>query len=181
MAASQKECRELICWAALLGQPLVLCPPSPALIRGRNKLTHKRSKFPRKLDKKGQIFSVTFYQCQFSSIICSLAVFSSIGCWRLSKKNKHIVRIHAKNVWCGGEGYFGQKKFAEKVRKSRQNINRNKSAWIVKIDKNGENRQKMVKIDKKWCYFHLKWCYLHLRWCYLRRWLGCSIDFAFSA
>ena len=46
----------------------------------------------------------------------------------------------------------------------------------------------MVKIDKKWCYFHLKWCYLrlrwcyfHLRWCYLRRWLGCSIDFAFSA
>ena len=39
----------------------------------------------------------------------------------------------------------------------------------------------MVKIDKKWCYFHLKWCYLHLRWCYLhlrwcylRRWLGCS-------
>ena len=47
--------------------------------------------------------------------------------------------------------------------------------------KNGENRQKMVKIDKKWCYFHLKWCYLNLRWCYLRRWLGCSIDFAFSA
>ena len=39
----------------------------------------------------------------------------------------------------------------------------------------------MVKIDKKWCYFHLKWCYLHLRWCYLRRWLGGSIDFAFSA
>ena len=51
----------------------------------------------------------------------------------------------------------------------------------------------MVKIDKKWCYFHLKWCYLHLRWCYfhlrwcylhlrwcyLRQWLGCSIDFAF--
>ena len=29
----------------------------------------------------------------------------------------------------------------------------------------------MVKIDKKWCYFHLKWCYLHLRWCYLHlRW-----------
>jgi len=26
---------------------------------------------------------------------------------------------------------------------------------MVKIDKkNGENRQKMVKIDKKWCYFH---------------------------
>ena len=87
MAASQKECRELICWAALLGQPLVLCSlPSLALIRGRNKLTHKRSKFPRKLDKKGQIFSVTFCQCQFSRIICSLAVFSSIGCWRLSKK-----------------------------------------------------------------------------------------------
>ena len=33
----------------------------------------------------------------------------------------------------------------------------------------------------KWCYLHLRWCYLHLRWCYLRRWLGCSIDFAFSA
>ena len=36
--------------------------------------------------------------------------------------------IHAKNVWCYGEGYFGQKKFAEKVRKSRQNVNRDKSA-----------------------------------------------------
>ena len=72
---------------------------------------------------------------------------------------------------------------ATKVRKSRKSI------------KNGENRQKVVKIDKKWCYFHLKWCYLHLRWCYfhlrwcylhlrwcyLKRWLGCSIDFAFSA
>ena len=87
MAASQKECRELICWAALLGQPLVLCSlPSLALIRGQHKLTHKRSRFPRKLDKKGQIFSVAFYQCQFSRVICSLAVFSSIGCWRLSKK-----------------------------------------------------------------------------------------------
>ena len=28
--------------------------------------------------------------------------------------------IHAKNVWCCGEGYIGQKKIAEKVRKSRQ-------------------------------------------------------------
>ena len=36
--------------------------------------------------------------------------------------------IHAKNVWCCGEGYFGQTKFAEKVRKSRQNVNRDKSA-----------------------------------------------------
>ena len=36
--------------------------------------------------------------------------------------------IHAKNVWCYGEGYFGQKKIAEKVRKSRQNVNRDKSA-----------------------------------------------------
>ena len=36
--------------------------------------------------------------------------------------------IHAKNVWCCGEGYFGQKKIAEKVRKSRQNVNRDKSA-----------------------------------------------------
>ena len=36
--------------------------------------------------------------------------------------------IHAKNVWCGGKGYFGQKKIAEKVRKSRQNVNRDKSA-----------------------------------------------------
>ena len=36
--------------------------------------------------------------------------------------------IHAKNVWCDGEGYFGQKKFAEKVRKSRQNVDRDKSA-----------------------------------------------------
>ena len=47
-----------------------------------------------------------------------------------------------------------------------------RKSW--KSIKNGENRQKMVKIDKKWCY-------LHLRWCYLRRWLGCSIDFVFSA
>ena len=36
--------------------------------------------------------------------------------------------IHAKNVWCCGDGYFGQKKFAEKVRKLRQNVNRDKSA-----------------------------------------------------
>ena len=36
--------------------------------------------------------------------------------------------IHAKNVWCCGEGYFGQNKFAEKVRKSRQNVDRDKSA-----------------------------------------------------
>ena len=35
--------------------------------------------------------------------------------------------IHAKNVWCCGEGYFCQKKFAEKVRKSWQNVNRDKS------------------------------------------------------
>ena len=36
--------------------------------------------------------------------------------------------IHAKNVWCCGEGYFGPKIIAEKVRKSRQNVNRDKSA-----------------------------------------------------
>ena len=36
--------------------------------------------------------------------------------------------IHAKNVWCCGEGYFGQKQIAERVRKSRQNVNRDKSA-----------------------------------------------------
>ena len=36
--------------------------------------------------------------------------------------------IHGKNVWCCGDGYFGQKKIAEKVRKSRQNVNRDKSA-----------------------------------------------------
>ena len=36
--------------------------------------------------------------------------------------------IHAKNVWCCGGGYFGLKKFAEKLRKSRQNVNRDKSA-----------------------------------------------------
>ena len=39
-----------------------------------------------------------------------------------------LIFIHAKNVWCCGEGYFGQKKIAEKVRKSRQNVNRDKSA-----------------------------------------------------
>ena len=33
-----------------------------------------------------------------------------------------------KMMWCCGEGYFGQKKIAEKVRKSRQNVNRDKSA-----------------------------------------------------
>ena len=33
---------------------------------------------------------------------------------------KRVCSIHAKNVWCCGEGYFGQKKFTEKVRKSRQ-------------------------------------------------------------
>ena len=34
--------------------------------------------------------------------------------------NKQAILIHAKNVWCCREGYFGQKKIAEKVRKSRQ-------------------------------------------------------------
>ena len=42
--------------------------------------------------------------------------------------NQVVQDIHAKNVWCCGEGYFGQKKIAEKVRKSRQNVNRDKSA-----------------------------------------------------
>ena len=36
--------------------------------------------------------------------------------------------IDARNVWCCGEGYFVQKRFAEKVRKLRQNVNRDKSA-----------------------------------------------------
>ena len=36
--------------------------------------------------------------------------------------------IHPKKDFCCGDGYFGQKKFAEKVRKSRQNVNRDKSA-----------------------------------------------------
>ena len=36
--------------------------------------------------------------------------------------------IHAKNVWCYGEGYFGQKNIAEKVRKLRQNVDRDISA-----------------------------------------------------
>ena len=43
--------------------------------------------------------------------------------------------IHPKKDFCCGDGYFGQKEFAEKVRKSRQNVNRDKSAEIVKIDK----------------------------------------------
>ena len=30
--------------------------------------------------------------------------------------------IHGKKDFCGGDGYFGQKKLAEKVRKSRQNL-----------------------------------------------------------
>ena len=33
-----------------------------------------------------------------------------------------------KNVWWCREGYFGQKKIAEKVRKSQQNVNRDKRA-----------------------------------------------------
>ena len=52
-------------------------------------------------------------------------------CWRAWKNMKlahNDSSIHAKNVWCCGDGYFGQKKFAEKVRKSRQNVNRDKSA-----------------------------------------------------
>ena len=68
----------------------------------------------------------------------------------------HRASIHAKNVWCCGDGYFGQKKIAEKVRKSRQNVNCDKSALIVKIDKNwwkstknGENWQKMVLFPSK--------------------------------
>ena len=47
----------------------------------------------------------------------------------LIKYEKHPpTHIHAKNVWCCGEGYFGQNKIAEKERKSRQNVNRDKSA-----------------------------------------------------
>ena len=34
------------------------------------------------------------------------------------KRTPKLWDIHAKNVWCCGEGYFGQKKIAEKVRKS---------------------------------------------------------------
>ena len=45
-----------------------------------------------------------------------------------AKSNFQQSIIHAKNVWCCGEGYFGQKKIAEKVQKSRQNVNRDKSA-----------------------------------------------------
>ena len=45
--------------------------------------------------------------------------------------------IHPKRDFCCGDGYFSQKKIAEKVRKSRQKC------------VNGANRQKMVKIDKK--------------------------------
>ena len=47
------------------------------------------------------------------------------------KKSKTDTKEDAymqKNVWCGGEGYFGPKKIAEKGRKSRQNVNRDKSA-----------------------------------------------------
>ena len=40
----------------------------------------------------------------------------------------HGMAIHEKKDFCGGDGYFGQKKLAEKVRKSRQNVNRDKSA-----------------------------------------------------
>ena len=36
--------------------------------------------------------------------------------------------IHENNAFCCGDGYFGQKKIAEKVRKLRQNVNRDKSA-----------------------------------------------------
>ena len=43
-------------------------------------------------------------------------------------KTTYTMCIYAKNVWCCGEGYFCQKKIAEKVRKSRQNVNRDKSA-----------------------------------------------------
>ena len=59
------------------------------------------------------------------------------GRWRWGEMNSscdkdldcmHIMNIHTKNVWCCGEGYFGQNKFAEKVRKSRQNVDRDKSA-----------------------------------------------------
>ena len=43
-------------------------------------------------------------------------------------KSVHNRGIHPKKDFCCGDGHFGQKKFAEKVRKSRQNVNRDKSA-----------------------------------------------------
>ena len=62
----------------------------------------------------------------FDTIVSS---WSSKQCFSLNFDIwKQVPPIHAKNVWCCGEGYFGQKKKAEKVCKSRQNVNRDKSA-----------------------------------------------------
>ena len=73
-----------------------------------------------------------------TSFLDQIFTFKVAACFSFATNNKKKVIyskpiwyqwiIHAKNVWWCGEGYFGKKKFAEKVRKSRQNVNRNKSA-----------------------------------------------------
>ena len=40
----------------------------------------------------------------------------------IGKGSEKNCSIHEKKDFCGGDGYFGKKKLAEKVRKSRQNL-----------------------------------------------------------
>ena len=61
--------------------------------------------------------------CIYEKMVCAFMYVYLWGeLWGL-----YVSFIHAKNVWCCGEGYFGQNKFAGKVRKSRQNVDRDKS------------------------------------------------------
>ena len=73
-------------------------------------------------------FQYQTHQSRKSNIISSTSHTSQMIFPVPDTPNPNVKYIHAKNVWCCGDGYFGQKKFAEKVRKSRQNVNRDKSA-----------------------------------------------------
>ena len=77
-----------------------------------------------------ETFSLRFNQLEWCDTSTRVYQFSTLGWGYLGQGTMiwDVFGIHAKNVWCCGEGYFGQKKIVEKVRKSRHNVNRDKRA-----------------------------------------------------
>ena len=75
-----------------------------------------------------ETFSLRFNQLEWCDTSTRVYQFSTLGWGYLGQGTMiwNVFGIHAKNVWCCGEGYFGKKKIAGKVRKSRQNVNREK-------------------------------------------------------
>ena len=56
-----------------------------------------------------------------------LITFPDVYFYSKTEKSS-VMAIHSKSGKSGGDGYFGQQKLAEKVRKSRQNKNCDKSS-----------------------------------------------------